>query len=381
MRRVGGRALAYLVAGAAATLGLHAAFLMLYDPLDPAADRAAPLHLRRPVAGGEATILFAGDTAEADAALPTLEEQGFEYPFSATVDLVRDADLAVVNIEAPITDGGRAFPIYKDYLYRAPARSAAALAWAGFDVLQMANNHATDYGASGIADTIANATRHGMAVIGAGLDGASARRGLVAELGDVKVGLLAYCENQFLWRVYVGQFAGRGHPGVAAAQVADLRKDIARLRPMVDVLVVSFHMGLNYAPPSPETIAWSRRAIDLGADLVVNHHPHVADPLMMHRGRPIVLSLGNYAFGTPGFPELDYGWLALARIAGRRLERLEIIPLNVQNQEVRFRPRPLPEAELGAALERLRAQSAPLGADVRIEGGRGVLHLSPAGAS
>ena len=335
----------YGVGGTLAFVGLHVALLMLH--------------------------------AEIDAAQPTLDDQGYQYPFTLTVDLVRDADLAVANLEAPITDGGVRFPLYKDYVYRAPARSAEALAWAGFDVLGLANNHTLDYGAEGLADTIANAAKSGMLTAGAGATPADARRGVIATVGSVRIGLLAYCEKQILWRVYVDQFARRGHPGVAALVDADLRADIARLRPLVDVLVVSLHLGDNYAPPSASTLRWSRRAIDLGADLVVNHHPHLAHPVLLHHGRPILLSLGNYAFGTPGRPPLDYGWLALAQIERRRLVRIEIVPLAVQNAQVQFRPEPLRDEELARALERLRTESKKYGADVRIERGRGILYAGP----
>jgi poly-gamma-glutamate synthesis protein (capsule biosynthesis protein) len=369
----------YALGGTLAFVGLHVALLMAHDP---PARVAAPLQLTRPTrVDGDATILFAGDTGEVDAAEPTLKEKGYQYPFSLTVDLVRDADLAVANAEAPITDGGQRFPLYKDYIYRAPARSAEALAWAGFDVLGLANNHALDYGKEGLRDTIANAAQNGMLTVGAGESPSDARRGVIARLGSVRVGLLAYCEKQILWRVYVDQFTRRGHPGVAALVDADLRADIERLRPQVDVLVVSLHIGDNYAPPAPSTIAWSRRAIDLGADLVVGHHPHVAHPILLHDGKPILLSLGNYAFGTPGRAPLDWGWLAIAHVVARRLDRVEIVPIAVQNSRIEFRPEPLRDDELARALERLRADSARLGTPVEIDAGRAIVRAGRGGRS
>ena len=60
-----------------------------------------------------------------------------EFP----LDFVKLDRCLIANLEAPITDGGREIPVWEGYTYRAPARSAAALAWAGFDLLTMANNH------------------------------------------------------------------------------------------------------------------------------------------------------------------------------------------------------------------------------------------------
>src|SRR4051794_8516318 len=100
---------------------------MLHDPPDAAAERTTPRRIQRtPSVAGETTLLFAGDTAEIDAGESTFQQKGYEYPFTRTIELIRDADVAVANAEAPITDGGHRFPIYKDYTYRAPARSADA---------------------------------------------------------------------------------------------------------------------------------------------------------------------------------------------------------------------------------------------------------------
>jgi poly-gamma-glutamate synthesis protein (capsule biosynthesis protein) len=200
---------------------------------------------------------------------------------------------------------------------------------------------------------------------------------VVAQLGGLRVGLLAYCEQQILWRVYVDQFARARHPGVAGLSRRALAEDIARLRPQVDVLVVMLHAGDNYAPPNPAAVRWAERAIDLGADLVVAHHPHVGHPVMLHHGKPILLSLGNYAFGTPGRARLEYGWLAYAHVAGRRLDRIELEPLAVQNRRVDFRPTPLVDDELASVLGRMQAESAARGAQLRIDRGRVILDLQP----
>ncbi|HWE30296.1 MAG TPA: CapA family protein, partial [Polyangia bacterium] len=241
-------------------------------------------------------------------------------------------------------------------------------------------NHAAVYGRDGLVDTLANVAAAGLLPLGAGRDASDARRGVIVDVGGIRVGLLAYCDHDFLWNVWVDQFAHRHHPGVAAAFDRAVREDIARLRKQAQLVVVSFHMGDNYAPPTPATIAWSRRAIDLGADLVVNHHPHVAHPLMMWHKKPIVLSLGNYAFGTEARPSLDYGMLAVAHArrcgnGSAAFDRVEIVPLAVQNRRVNYRPEPLHDAELDAFIARLVRDSAPFGAALETDAGRAVLPL------
>ena len=382
------RAAATILVALVAFVALWAAFVWTWHPRRDADAAAEPLTIARtPAHAGEATLLFAGDTAEIDAAEPTVEVLGFLYPFGSTIDLVRAADVAIANHEAPISDGGDDIALYRKYVYRAPSASARALADAGFDVLALANNHTLDAGADGLADTMAIAARAGLTTIGAGRDAAEARRGVVVDVGGVRVGLLAYCERQLLFDAYMDLFARAHHPGVAMAVEPDLRRDIARLHARADLVVVSFHIGDNYAPPTYAARAWAERAIDDGADLVVDHHPHVAHPIAMYRGRAIALSLGNYAFGTPGRffrradPDmLDLGLFAVAHArrcpsGGAAFDRLELVPLAVHNERVRYRPEPLAGSELTDALNRLRDRSQRLGAALHVESGRAILPL------
>jgi poly-gamma-glutamate synthesis protein (capsule biosynthesis protein) len=368
--RAGARAAAALIGLCA----LHWGFSYLLAA--PGQVELPPVRIERvPNRPGHASVLLLGDTGPGDAAEDTLRDKGYEYPYRATVDLVRGADLAITNLEMPITDRGTPPTLYKDYIYRARPEAAPALAWAGIDVVSLANNHVIDYGDVGLSDSIAAVKAAGMVSLGAGADEAEARRGVIATIGDVRVGVLAFCQRQPLWEMWVDQFARAGRPGTVALTERALRDDIARLRPQVDVLVVLLHIGYNYRAPADTTVAWSKRAIELGADLVVDHHPHLAHPLMTHLGRPIALSVGNYAFGTPGREILDEGLMVFLEIEGRRLDRIEIVPIDVQNRRVGFQPRPLVGPELDRCLERLIAGSTRLGARLERVGDRAVLRL------
>ena len=373
VHKIGGVAMRAL----AACFGLCALHWGLaYLALAPAHVTVAPATVEHPPSRpGHASVLFLGDTGPGDAAEPTLRERGYDFPYRATVDLLRGADLTVVNLEMPITDRGSPPTLYKDYVYRARPDAAPALAWAGVDVVSLANNHVIDYGDVGLADTLAAVRAAGMVPLGAGADEAEARRGIIATIGGVKVGLLAFCQRQPLWEMWVDQFARARRPGTVALTELALREDLSRLRARADLVVVLLHIGYNYRAPADTTIAWSRRAIELGADLVIDHHPHVAHPIMMHQGKPIALSVGNYAFGTPGREELNEGLLVYAEIEGRRLDRLEIVPIDVQNRRVGFQPRPLVGVALDGSLARLIAASAARGAQLERVGDRAVLRL------
>ena len=110
-------------------------------------------------------------------------------------------------------------------------------------------------------------------------------------------------------------------------------------------------------------------------------------PIALYRGRAIVLSVGNYAFGTQGrffrrahADLFDIGLIAIAHArrcdgGGAAFERLELVPLAVHNERVNFRPEPLQGAELADMLARLQRSSQRYGAVLRDEDGRGVVRL------
>mgnify|MGYP000878741883 CR=1 FL=1 len=315
----------------------------------------------------------------ADAALPTLLRDGFEQPFGATAAIVREADLAIANGEAPITDEEAPDGRWKEYVYRAPAEAAPALARAGFDLIGLANNHATDHGARGVDSTVENLRRAGVIAPGAGDSEATARRAVIVRTGGVRVGLIARCAWSPGWDLWSRQYARGSDPGVALLDEDRLREDVARLRPEVDLVVLFVHWGESYEGPTGSQRRWARRAAEAGVDLVVGHHPHVAQPVAMVGRTPVVFSLGNYAFGTPGRPELSIGLLLRVEVQKRRLARLELLPIDVQNRRVLYRPVPLVGSPARDALTPIVAASRALGAPLVLDGDRAVLELGAQG--
>jgi poly-gamma-glutamate synthesis protein (capsule biosynthesis protein) len=131
-----------------------------------------------------------------------------------------------------------------------------------------------------------------------------------------------------------------------------VQQAIRRLRPRVDVLVVGFHWGRNYEPVTPLQKRWGRRAVTAGADLVLGHHPHVAQGVEVYRGVPILYSLGNFTFSTPGrFRKVDersrYGWVADVAIARGRITGIDLLAIEVDNRKVHYQPRLADKKVLG----------------------------------
>jgi poly-gamma-glutamate synthesis protein (capsule biosynthesis protein) len=236
-------------------------------------------------------LVAVGDILLGDAAQKKLDRHGYDYPFHHLRAYLENADVVVGNLEGAITKHTVRLGPDKAWSYKSRPAAAAALKKVGFTALCLANNHAMDYGPRGLADTVGFLEKHGLGHFGAGASSRQAVAGRVVNVGDTRIGLLGFCEatDRRLWAL--GWFAEGARPGVAPMKREVVRKAIRQLRPKVDLLVVSFHWGRNYEPVTPLQKRWGRRAVDYGADLVLGHHPHIAQGAEVYRGVPILYSL------------------------------------------------------------------------------------------
>lgn len=207
---------------------------------------------------------------------------------------------------------------------RCRPESAAAIRRAGYDVISFATNHCMDWGRPAFFETLELLQAQGIRTIGAGADIFAARRPAVVDLDGTKIGFLGY--NSILPQDY---WANEERPGCAPLRgitaalprehdqpetpvrlfswphpddLEAMLDDIARLRPQVDVLIVSFHWGIHFVPA---VLAQYQRyaahfAVDAGADLILGHHTHILKPMEVYKGRAIVYSMANFALEEPG---------------------------------------------------------------------------------
>jgi hypothetical protein len=210
--------------------------------------------------------------------------------FFSQVDDLLTGDVVIGNLEGTLATGGASkcgAGSSNCYAFRTPPSYARWLEQAGFTVMNLANNHAYDFGPIGQRQTVAALSRVGLRSTG--------RPGTVAvqRVGGQRVAVL----------------------GFAPYEWADSLLDIPRARRRVqevarraEIVIVTFHGGAEGSdktrvPSGPESAfgeqrgdlrRFSRAVIDAGADLVIGHGPHVLRGMEVYRGRLIAYSLGNF---------------------------------------------------------------------------------------
>jgi poly-gamma-glutamate capsule biosynthesis protein CapA/YwtB (metallophosphatase superfamily) len=323
----------------------------------------------------EITIAAVGDLMLGGRIGPFLKKFGPDYPFVDVKPSFEKADIIVGNLESPISSRGKAVE-NKKFTLRAGPLAAEALKRAGFRVVTLANNHTMDFGPLALQDTLATLDENGILYTGAGMDLDDARVPAILKIKGKTVAFLAYSLTFPL-----EFFASTKRPGTAPGYAEFVKADIEKVRPVADIIVVSFHWGAELMTAAKDyQIALGRQAIDWGADLVLGAHPHVLQELELYKGRFIAYSLGNFVFGSES-NRTNTSMILLLTFKGNSLVRVEAVPVDVNNYRVKYQPRVLTGKAAVEALENISTASERFKTRLVIEGGRGIISLtSPATA-
>lgn len=312
-------------------------------------------------------IVWGGDVLLGDAAQPHLEERGLRWPFERIANLLA-ADYLVANAEGPITSVDDPFFPDQEFSYNAEPAVAEALAEVGFDALGLSNNHALDRGPEGLGDTLQHLTDAEIEVFGAGtlLD---AQAPLMVDTPHGVVAILGFGEA---WRY--GSAAGSDELGTVAITQESVAHGHRLARDAGANWVVGFvHWGENYADVTDDQRSAAQLFADAGYDLVIGHHPHIVQEVEILDGTPVLYSLGNLAFGTPGRFRADaegYGLIARTSFEANGRMEIRLACIVTDNEIVEFQPEPCATAEA-------RRLFARLGSAVLIEGRTALIDPAP----
>jgi Bacterial capsule synthesis protein PGA_cap len=260
--------------------------------------------------------------------------------------LLADADLTVVNLESPLVADPVLDPTEprppgwhptKEFAFAGAPAAASALAEVGVDAVDLGNNHLYDRLDAGVASTTAALAdagfQPGSGFFGAGGSSAEAWEPAVREVGGQRVALLG-CTSITGEEHALTYVATPDKAGAAACDLDQLRASVARAAATADVVVAMIHGGFEYGrEPSDQVRELSDAAVDAGATLVVNHHPHVVGGLRFGGGRLTAWTLGNLLFDQTVWPTFE-SYVLFTAVRGGQVVGAWIEPLRLQG----FRP-------------------------------------------
>lgn len=238
------------------------------------------------------------------------------YPLmSSLFETLSLTDLTFGNLEGPFSDDARLAKKCRDtticYAFRVPESYAGVIDSAGYDLLSLANNHIGDFGPEAKLTTAAILDSLNMSYAGSDDYPWTVR----TIFDSLKVGFCAFAPNK------------------GTVNLHDIKRTeeiVSILNDSCDIVVVSVHGGgegaenqhvtkveeYYYGENRGNIHEFAHRIIDLGADIVLGHGPHVSRALEVYRGRLIAYSLGNFCTyrrfnlqGPNGYAPLLYACL------------------------------------------------------------------------
>lgn len=214
----------------------------------------------------------------------------------AVTEFILDSDHVAVNVEGALSMGQKNVLTNSvvSLMHSMNPEVTVFLNRIKADIWNICNNHIMDAGAEGLADTLAEAAKCNAHTIGAGMTLSEAAKPLILEeaggIGMFGVGYQRGCRK-----------ASTDTPGCLSWSDMDVIKaTIEDIKSKCRWCVVVAHGGEEFTSlPSPYTRKRYMDYLEMGADIVVSHHPHV--PMNYETfadGKAIFYSLGNFIFDT-----------------------------------------------------------------------------------
>ena len=222
------------------------------------------------------------------------------FPFQKTAEILKKADLAIGNLEGPLVEN---CPLLRTGMkFCGNPKNAEGLVFAGFDLMNLANNHISNYGPEGINQTIKTLKNHQ-------IDYFDPEKIAFKKIDGLTIAFLGFDDI------------------VRRVDEEKLVQKIQEAKNQADLVIVNFHWGVEYqSQPNERQRYLAHLAIDHGADLIIGHHPHILQPIEYYQAKPILYSLGNFVFDQMWSQETRTGAIALITIESNQIKEVSLVP-------------------------------------------------------
>jgi poly-gamma-glutamate synthesis protein (capsule biosynthesis protein) len=280
----------------------------------------------------DVTLAAFGDANFGDGVGSVMALRGALHPWRGVAPTLRRADVAFGNLECAISTRGT--PVPKEFNFRGRPRDLAAVVrFAGLDVLNLANNHAGDFGMLALLDTVRAVRAAGAIPVGAGATLAAARAPQIVTRLGLRIGFVGFSD--------IGPasfFAGPARPGTSSATFPAIAAAVRAARRRADVVIATFHWGVERAPTENDRQrAFARAALQAGASAVIAAHPHVLQPIRRPAAHQLVAySLGNFVWSASS-PLTSRTGILRVGLSTRGVERFRLLPAIIEATRPRLR--------------------------------------------
>lgn len=261
-----------------------------------------------------------------------LKTRNNKLPFENIKEIFKDKDILFGNLETVLSNQGR--ETEKAVSLHTSPDKVNYLKDAGFDALNVANNHIMDLGVEGFNETLKTLTKNNINFIGARDN--PEQNYVILDKQGIKLGFLGYSNS--------GYILPEKNIWINKLELKKIIKDIEFIKQKCDFVIVSLHWGIeNVFYPSPKQINLAHELIDSGATIILGHHPHVIQGIERYKHGLIAYSLGNFQFDpyVSDSPN-NQSFILTIELSKNGLEDYNITPIKIDSD---FIPTPAVEEQ------------------------------------
>ncbi len=300
-----------ILVGAIAVLMFVGVWVKIHPNEQPNPQMATPTILNRPKS--KVVLIATGDVVPGRSVnYQMVKFNDFGWPFEKVKAVLASGDVTMVNFEVPLVKDCLTTVVGMVFCGREEA--IKGLVDSGVDVVTLANNHISDYGANGIENTARLLRERGMGV--AGLEGDI----LYKTVNGTKLAFLAF--NDIYGSI----------PPVLTTDPETVNRLVGEARKNSDVVVVSMHWGAEYrAVPDDRQVELAHLVADAGADLIIGNHPHWVQSDEQYKNTYIKYAHGNLVFDQMWSEETKKGVIGKYTFEDGKLVSSVFIPTYIRD--------------------------------------------------
>ncbi|MBU1445805.1 CapA family protein [Patescibacteria group bacterium] len=225
-------------------------------------------------------ILAFGDAMLDRGVRQYMDKNGVDYPFEKIsediANIANENTITFLNLEGPVLDRPRVLSGGLYFSFKPDA--VDALKRAGFNIVNLANNHTFNQKEQGFEDTKRILSEKGINYFGVPIK--SVEKDVhIEDFGGGTVAFIGYDDV------------------LSPIETENAKILIQKMAEENDYVIVSVHWGQEYKTvQNNHQEELGHMFVDAGADAVIGHHPHVVQPMEIYNGKPIFYSLGNFIF-------------------------------------------------------------------------------------
>lgn len=219
----------------------------------------------------------------------TCEKEDLLHP--DLVAYLSDTDYTVANVEGCLFRGqGSA---NKPIVHANPPECIGFLKKINGNIWNIANNHIMDCGREGLESTLQYAADNGVPTLGVGLNMEQAAKPVIIENDGADIGIISVTQEETPEATETTEGCVQWDNREKVAEM------IAGVKEKCRWCVVVVHAGPEFCQMMPPSVrAVYQGYLEMGADVVVGHHPHVMQNYETVGDKIIFYSLGNFVFDT-----------------------------------------------------------------------------------